>query len=450
METKKNEQVIYFRDLLFSVLYHWKGILITVLTAALLLGGVKGILDYQTVKFSNEDTAAAETLLMEQYQAQRESLALKVTALQDSIKSQKSYLDNSLFMRLNPYGFYKAVVHLYVDTGWQVIPELSTQSPDKTDAVLDAYLSILSGNDVLSAVASAVNTEPVYLQEVCSFTNDQTSSIVITIDSADEASAQKMAGLYIEQLMQRQAQVSKGIAEHSLRVVEQSVILQQDLTISTSQAEKADRMTQLLTDLSSAELSLNRLTVPKLTSSISVKKSFVKFAVIGGILGGFLAVFWLLVLALTNGRVFSVQSLRSRTGLKVICSVCSVPFRGVTRWLRAKEGRSTVSEAVQAPLTATYLRNCYPALTRLLLAGDMEQSHRQAFADGLRQALSGVTVSDEGSLLTEINALQALAESDVVLLLVECGTSRYQSINRETEVILDHNKPIAGCVVFNG
>lgn len=450
MASEKNEQVIYLKDLLFSVLYRWKGILATVIVFAVVFGAIKGISDFRRIRMATEETAANEQQLIEQYEAQKEALELKISALQDSIKNQKIYLEKSLYMALDPYAYYQGEISIYIDTDWKVMPEMTYQDPNLTSAVTAAYQKVLLGNDALQKIAEAVSTEPVYLLEVLGVQPDADGIMTVAVVAAEETQAEKMLDQVLEQVSANRPEICQSVAEHTVTVLERSCRLMQDLNIANDQGTATDRMTQFLADLSGAELALDTLQIPQLTADISVWKNAVKYAMIGSILGGFFAVVMLLVLALIDSRVYSARSVRSRTGIKVLCSVCMEQSKGVRRWLRKQEGRSFAGEEVQAAMVAAMLRNCYPDLTRLLLAGDVAEENRRGFAVALAQALPGVQVLDNGSVLEQIHAVQALANCDVVLMLVQCGVSHYYALDREAELIRDHGKHIAGCVVLNG
>lgn len=450
MEPKKDEQVVYLKDLFFSVLYRWRCVLAAVIALAVVFGAVKSISNIMKIRMLTEESAAEEQQLVEQYHAQKEALELKISALQDSIKNQKLYLEESLFMMLDPYAFYNGSITLYVDTQWKVMPGMTYQDPNLTNAVVAAYQKVLNGNEALQAISDTVDTEPTYLLEVYSVQTGADGLMTVIVNAEAKSQVEKMLDQILEQVTVNQSEISRSIAEHTVTVLERSNRLTQDLNVANNQRTATDRMTQFLTDLNASELALEALKEPALTEDISMWKDMVKYGVVGGVLGGFLAVVWLLVLALIDSRVYSAQTLRNRTGIKVLCSVCTEERKGVDCWLRNMEGRCSAGASVQAVMAAAMLRNRWPDLTSLLLAGDVAKENRQSFVAALTQALPGVQVVDNGSVLEEVDALQALAACDTVLMLAQCGVSHYYALDREAEVIRDHGKHIAGCVVLNG
>lgn len=449
MEQKNDIHIIYLKDLLFSVLYRWKALVAAVLIAAAAFGLFKGGSDFVKVSTAGEDTATADALLFEQYEAQKQSLEKKISTMQVSIKNQKDYLNNSLLMALNPYGYYQVNLQIFIDTDWQIMPGMSYQNPDRTDAIVNAYQNILSGNEALSGIANAIDVDPVYLQEVMEILPGEDGTLTVTIICAEQTMAQNMLEVLIAQTNAATTQISSSVAQHKLHIVEQSVSQQQDLTLVVTQREETDRMTNLLTELNTAELSLESLKKPVMTADISIVKNVVKFAVVGAVLGGILCVVIFMIIALVDTRVFSARALRSRTGIKVLVNVCSCASKGIDLWLKKKEGRCLADETVQAPLAAALLSR-YPDLSNLLIIGDTEAADRQAFVSALKQAMPAVQIADEGSLLSQVTALNALASCDMVLLLAACGKSSYDAIAQELEVAADHNKAIAGCVLLNG
>ena len=450
MEDKKNEQVIYFSDLLFSVLYRWKSILATVIIVSVLFAAVKGISDYYTIRSADEETALSDQELVEQYEAQQESLTLKIQVAQENIKNQKKYLDNSLYMKLDPYGFYRTDITLFVDVNWKVMPGMTYQDPNRTATVIAAYQQVLLGDEALKAVGDAIGADPVYLLEIMQIVPGTDGIMIVVINTPQKDQAEIMAEQILVHIEKNCPAISQQVAEHSVTEVERSIRLVQNLDVANAQRNATDRIAGFFADLDAAELALEALKKPQTTADISVWKSSVKFAAIGGILGFAATVVVFLILSLLDDRVYSARSLRDRTGLKIVCSVCTRKTKGVDLWLRKLERRSFSEIDTQAAITAVTLKNYYPNLSRLVIAGDLPKEKRQEFTEALTKELANVQVVDQGCALESVNTLQALTDCDMVLMMAECGTSRYRDLAEETKVICNHGKKIAGCVVLNG
>ena len=451
MERKKDEQMIYIKDLLFAALRRWRTVLAVTLLLALLLGLWKGVSGMGDVKdqAAPEVGNAAQQEAMLQYETEKAALEQKAEAIAVSIENQKSYLDNSVLMQLDPSGYYEAVLSLYCETGYQIMPGMSYQNPDKTEAVLGAYQAVILGNASLAAMAQQIGTEPQYVSELLTVEfPEATDTLVICVKAPTEAAAEKLLSVLGTQVEAAYGQVQTAVSEHSLHVMEQSVSAQVDLTLADIQKKELNRITDLLTSLTETQTKLAALQRPvtQTTSVSAVVKQAVVFAVLGGVLGAFLTVCAEWVLHITSGKVYSDRTLRNRTGVKVIGCVSAEKKKGIDRKLHKLEGRNTAETESQYALLAVDIRCRMENAKHLLVTGSVEA---EGLVSALRQAIPGVQVSS-GSILDSAAALEMLKACDAVLLVEQCGVSRYSQVDRQTEIICDYAKQLLGCVLLDG
>lgn len=452
MENKKNEQVIYLKDLLFAALHRWRAVLVTALIAAVLLGGIKCISHRRDA--SGTETDAQYQAALEQYALNAEVLTTKVEILQERLESQQNYLENSMFMSLNPYEFYAATLSLHVDTGYQIIPSQTYQTVDKTAAVLAAYEASFLGENVVQQLADTVNTQPQFIQELVTCTATPSSgAIIVTVSCVTNDNAKAVLEVLAAQVDALHESISGSVVEHTVSILDQSVTRKVDLTLATKQSEVTDRLNTLQKSLTEAEQQLNALVAPVSGASdnSSLGKTVVIFAVLGGILGAFLCVCVIWVMHITSNKVYSARTLRDRTGVKVLgCLNSSSQKCAIDRWLLKKEGRCINDISVQAALLATNIRNRCNDSSHVLVTGSHAAEARKTLVQALQAAMPGVKVTNAESLFSSADALAALAACDKVLLTEQCGISQYSKVSEEIEVIRDHNKELIGCVVLNG
>ena len=218
------------------------------------------------------------------------------------------------------------------------------------------------------------------------------------------------------------------------------------------QKSETAQLTQLKEDLKSAEAELDALIAPHavtVTTGAIVKKAVI-FAVIGGILGVFLAVCAIWVAHITGSRVYSARVLVSKTGVKVLgCIGVSGKGCAIDRYLRKAEGRSIADPAAQAELLAVNTANLCGNIRSLLVTGSAGED-RSILTAALAQAMPGVKITDNGSLLCCVEAVKALKDTDAVLMVEQCGISRYSDAALTAAAIRDHKKELIGCVVLDG
>lgn len=89
-------------------------------------------------------------------------------------------MEKSVLNNLDPYNVWNAKTDLYISTGYQIMPGMSYQNPDRTGAVLAAYSSALNDGAILNEIAAQVGTEANYLRELVSV-DYSTYSQILTI-----------------------------------------------------------------------------------------------------------------------------------------------------------------------------------------------------------------------------------------------------------------------------
>lgn len=461
MENRKNEHMIYLKDLIFAALYQWKKLLIAAVALAVLLGGFQGITGLIDLK--NPEALEAITkqnqIQQERYEAEVDSLEKQIETLRAQVRSQQEYLDNSLLMQLQPYSFYEASLVLYIDTDYQILPEMSYQNPNQSHAVIKAYESLLLGNDCLQAMADAIGTEARYLKELLELEyneeSESTDANVLRIvgKAATQEQAQQLLELLVGQVKLLQKSISSSVESHRYSIVEQATREAIDLDLADQQKAENDRLTTLLSAQTTAQASQAALTPPSLQSDSgkAVLKKTVIFAVIGGVLAVFLGVVTLWVCHIASSKIYSCRTLADRTGIKVLGALSGrLPKNPIDAKLLSWEGRALGDVQHQSQLLAVTIRSLGKDAKTLLLTGSTDPQSRQTLVQALTQALPGVQIENAEDILSSTGALETLDRCDRVVLVEQCHVSSYHDIDRRMELVADYGKQLLGCVVYGG
>ena len=194
MEYKTEDQVIYPKDLLFAALYRWKAMVVAALVLGLLLGGfmlVRGLWSADGEAKLQASTAYEEEL--EDYQRELAYLEKGVQRLEIAVADQQMYMDESLYLKLDPYDHYRSVITFYLATDYQILPEMTYQNTDKTNILVNAYAAMLRSDAVVKALAEAVQVQPRFLREVYRVDVAETAHMItVTLLHAQETGAQTL------------------------------------------------------------------------------------------------------------------------------------------------------------------------------------------------------------------------------------------------------------------
>lgn len=447
MENERNPQVIYFKDLLFAALKRWRSAVILGVVLALALCSLNVITNLRSYNTESNQTSFQEELA--QYELNVNALTVKQNILQERLSHQQDYLNDSYLMNLDAYNFYMVHFQVYIDTGYQINPDVSFQNTDKTVSVLTAYSAAFTGADSLQKMGELLGIQAGYVQEIISCeTNPAAATLSLSVYCADSEDAQKVLSFLTSQLAEHQTRIAGAVCDHTVMVLNQSSSLQVDQSLAAQQAAAGDQLSTLLKNLTEAENSLTTLqaSAPSTTTKSDIVKGAVIFAVLGFALGIFLSCCVIWLAHIVSSKVYSGKTLQNVTGVKILGALrVTPPKTNLDKWLLCKEGRNLEDPAVQTRLLATDI-SCRIEGNVLLVCGSATS---EALLEALRKATPDTNIVS-GNILNSPDALNALKTCDCVVLVEACHTSGCSTVTREIEIINDYNKPLIGCVVLDG
>lgn len=445
MDNQMKEQVIYPKDLLFAALYRWKTAVILGLILAIVLGGL------QLLKGQNNgnstDIAAYEQALND-YEIQKAPVQKAVDYWKKEVENHQAYLQESLYVSLDPYAHYRGTIQLYVSTDYQIQPDKTYQTPDMQAYLLAAYQTILNQDATVAVLAQTAGLSWRLFREIYSiFTNPSTGILAIQIRHNDPAMMDTLMVAVDAQIAQAQ-QTLASMGTHKLITLEHSSNLVVDTAVSEHIRGSLNHLQYLQESLAQAEADLSALVPPAepQASSPSPKKAIV-FGVLGFVAGFILVAICAWFVHMESDKVYSARLLRLRTGVKVLGTLTVTHFGLIDRCIRKWEGRDLTDPAQKAALLASDIRNRFPA-GKLLLTGTGAPEDRALLVDAL--AAAGIQVADCGSILTSAEAVEALKNVDSVVLAEKCAAATCTDIFNEIQIVADYDKAFLGCVVLNG
>ena len=131
--------------ILFSVIKNRKSIWISLLVFAILLGGFR--LVFGLFSLNDEEifgqTQADYEFAVKVYNSTKETMERRMVELQSEIDLQRELKESAELLRIDPYHTFAGHLTYYIDTGYEVSPELSFQTPDYTESLIKAYSDIV-------------------------------------------------------------------------------------------------------------------------------------------------------------------------------------------------------------------------------------------------------------------------------------------------------------------
>ena len=431
MEKQNETQMVYIKDLLFTVLYRWKAVLAVMAVFALLFGSAAMLLED---KPTQDELSALAT-----YNTAKAVYDQRITALEKSVSQRRTYTENALLMTLDPYNHYEAQVTLSVQ-----LPETTDgfQSAFSAQSLLEAYRVLVTEETCLTKLAETLQQPAQYVPELISSTVPAmgTDTVTFTVKCADAATAAALAETLESHLLQSREALSQQALPHSLTVVKSTGFAVSDSALAETQRGEINRLAEILTGLTEARNKRSALVRPDAADDSSKIKTTILLAAVGAFASAFLTVCLLWLGHIGSSKIYSARTLQNRTGIKVLGCLDSGKKRGpIQRRLRKLEDRSTSADPA---FVATDIALRAEA-RKLLVTGC------PALAQALKEALPQTEITS-ADLLESPDALKALAACDGVVLTATCGSSRYQAVLQQMEKVNDYNKQLIGCVLVDG
>lgn len=473
----QDEEEIDLVALMVTLLHKLKPILLTAVVCAVLFGGFAGI---KAIRGADKDTLKAQRLEDEEYQQKKrdyeEVQALYKQNVDSNTQQQQNaaaavermqeYMEKSVLNNLDPYNVWNAKTDLYISTGYQIMPGMSYQNPDRTGAVLAAYSSALNDGAILNEIAAQVGTEANYLRELVSVDYSTYSQILtITVMGEDPEFVDGVMEALLGQMEAVKGNITDIISSHTVTTIARSSYNSVSTSLMDRQKANIDQLTELENRIETLRLDRQKLDNAFQTDTDAwnnveepviggAASSVAKYLLIGFLLGGVLACGVVVVRFLLDGMVYSASELNRSTGLPVLGALASDRTKKAGK-LDAKlyqmEGRPDGSaDAEMLCLMAQTIRSRAPEAKNILVTGDLPADQLEALAAALQatEPLRGQSVTAAESILKAAATVPHVVAADAIVLAADCTVTRTDAVREQNEKIVRLGKQILGCIVY--
>lgn len=473
----QDEEEIDLVALMVTLLHKLKPILLTAVVCAVLFGGFAGI---KAIRGADKDTLKAQRLEDEEYQQKKrdyeEVQALYKQNVDSNTQQQQNaaaavertqeYMEKSVLNNLDPYNVWNAKTDLYISTGYQIMPGMSYQNPDRTGAVLAAYSSALNDGAILNEIAAQVGTEANYLRELVSVDYSTYSQILtITVMGEDPEFVDGVMEALLGQMEAVKGNITDIISSHTVTTIARSSYNSVSTSLMDRQKANTDQLTELENRIETLRLDRQKLDNAFQTDTDAwnnveepviggAASSVAKYLLIGFLLGGVLACGVVVVRFLLDGMVYSASELNRSTGLPVLGALASDRTKKAGK-LDAKlyqmEGRPDGSaDAEMLCLMAQTIRSRAPEAKNILVTGDLPADQLEALAAALQatEPLRGQSVTAAESILKAAATVPHVVAADAIVLAADCTVTRTDAVREQNEKIVRLGKKILGCIVY--
>ena len=488
----QNEEEIDLVALMMTLLHQLKPILLTAVVCAILATGLgvakNAYSSYAaskaensgdgTVVKSSAQRAYEEKLVeyreektehdsnVQEYESELLQNQQTIESMKVKIENTKEYLEKSVLNSIDPYNVHVAQADMYVATDYKILPGMEYQNVDYTDAVLQAYSSLMINSETMGSIAKSVGMEERYLRELVSISGDSSTRLLtVRVYGSDDATASKILNALLARMDAIQEIVESSVGHHSIAQLANTSTVQVLTWLRDNQQQNRENLTDLqnqVTTLEAADRVLQQsiedeqqaLDAMEPPEEVKTGTSVVKLVVLGFLLGIVLVCGVSTLQFLMQGKVYSGKELNQTTGLPLLGTLASERTKKAGK-LDAKlyqmEGRPDGSgDEEMIRLMAVTVRSRAPEADSILVTGDLPAEQLNALAAALQNtdALRAQTVKAAESILQNAATVPQVTDADAIVLAADCTVTRTDAVREQNEKIIRLGKNILGCIVF--
>lgn len=474
------EKEVDLKQMLFYVLLRWRLIIVLAVIISLVIG--LGSFGLNVLRLNDEEFMATQERSFQMkhaaYIATGESLETEIANLNESKARQEEYNEASIIMDINYLSKQIATVSFYVDTNYQIYPELSVQNTDIITSVLSAYRSYLTNGEMYNYVMDKLgyDIELRYLQELLSTSVDfSTNMITVQIIHSTEDACNEMAQLITEGILGKQQTIIDSIGTHTLQAVNESAYAVVDFDLDERQKNNRQYIADLditLQEKNEELIEYRREVEPVFEFTLwETFKGMIKTCIIAGVVGLFVVAIFLALRFMMADNIYNGKDLKRYCRLEFLgelpCKKKKRAFSGIDQKLLRMFGiglrqdaydnnvlliRNQIIALLEADLEKNPdLRTRVMQLKqpmRIAIAGTVAKELCEALRTRLQDAQSTLyTIHTAGDILTDGEAVSAVRDADIVIFMENCGEARYSQLMEEAERVRSWGKQVLGVVL---
>jgi len=436
------EREINLKDLLFSILYRWRSLLLAGLIGLALIGGYKFATSYKTsvvLGQNNEESAK----ILRQKEAERIRLATMV-----------EYYSESPLMYIN--GFARPTVEIIYSI---TITDAKADElyKDSIDAIVAAYTIGLDVYDEFNKNG----IEGRYAEELytCDYDIDS-NTIQIIASGPDKEMAKQIADIVAGAVENKKNNITseyrdhslKKVAEHYYEIIDRDLLKKQNSFISSIKTRK-EELKKLEDEIAKLKIDSGLMGDTVVSKKGFIPNSIIKYSILGAILGVFIVVVWYCVIYVLKPILRTENDIRNQYGIPVIGTLPKKqPTKPlfIDKLLMKLEGRSDCQNAEETIKTASIsISNTASKGSHVVVITSMAENKAfDKIAEKLNSIVTEVTLILLRGGTDKANNVEELSKCDAVVLVEERDVSSLNKINEELRQIKLFDKKVLGAIII--
>lgn len=455
------DSTISLTDLLAVVIQKWKGICASLLVFAFLLGGYQA---YKQVSLANNPENSPEKIeeryqtAIESYETQKEDLQRTLENQEELLKSKEEYLEKSILIQIDPYDKYVAnIVFTFsdIDESAQLFRYPNTSADYLPKKIRSQYIELWKSMDVPKdiGISKYADVKGKYLSEVVSVSSLEGELISIEAVGGTAFDAEELAEAVYTYFEAHRDIIAAGSALHGFALVNSSTKNVIDEELSTKREELETEIKNLKTSIEDTQKAIEDLTEPEREAGYSTKtviKAVVKYAVLGGVAGIFLACLSICCWWIFANRAANSFQLEQVSGAPFLGAL-GIPGTLAERLAAAVMGERRWKDAEHA---AEYIRKRakadFPKDGMILLLSTLPEKLACKGMDELVKIFSkdGYTITPVMDAIHNPKAVEAIQVCAAVVFVEMAGKSSMTAVRNSVSQAENAKKSILGIITL--
>ncbi|WP_036612897.1 hypothetical protein [Oribacterium sp. P6A1] len=471
--TNNNEMEIDLVQLFLLCVRKWKTIILTAVVLAVLLAGYKGASGISSLKSNSEtvDEADAE-VEKEQYEAAKAAYDEQIKLFDSVIFENSTYKENSVLMNLDPNNYFSVSAMYYISTDYRIMPGETYQDIDYTNDVIQSYILYLKSNECLTYIQNRL-TDKIslrYLKELISISQ---SSHIVNIEVVGDSSRRvsEILEALNEAMMLHKAQVDEKVYAHEISMIDKTKadnVSESDSAdpsgngdagyVNSKQLDFANQQNNLINQRAAVYDKKTKLTEPKekaaAASMKGVLKSCIKFGILGGVAGVFMAAFFICMKAIFADAVNNASEVTRLFGVRVFGDYKSKKSSNKLGDMlyRMSYGDATADKTdfikvLSANIDAYITAFKDNEIKEIAFVGRLKTEDMKDIVGLVNGSENSGVLKLAGDILTDAEAIRTINDKKYAIVAVDRNTSK-NDLRKQLEKLQGLEKTVIGAVLY--
>lgn len=458
MEMETN---IGLAELFAAMIRAWKGILITLLLFAALLGGYQ---TYQQISLAQDPKNSPEEIeeryqkALEDYETKKENLQKTLKNQEKSLASKEEYQEKSILLQIDPYDKYIAnIVFTFsnIDESAQLFRYPNTAADYLPKKIRSQYMELWKSMDVPKDIGLTkyADVEWKYLSEVVSVSSLEGELVSIQASGSTSSNAEELASAIYNYFETHRDVIAASSAQHSFALINQVTKNVIDENLNTKKETLETEIENLKENIENSKKSIEDLKEPTREEGYSIAviiKTVAKYVFLGAIVGAFLACLVICCWQVFANRAFNSSQLEQISGAHLLGSLqmsgslaerLSNTVMGERYWKDTEQAAAYITEQAKAN---------FPKGEKVLLLSTLSAKQAHAGMDRLTEVLSknGYMVCAVMDALHDPKAVESMQSCSAVIFVEKVGHSDIKAFRNCAAQVEDAKGHVLGIVTI--